>query len=164
MPTVRRPPERRVTCGSWHLETVDIPPPRFLRSRNPLADKESDIPHGNPQVNDRAAEESTRDEATAAVDGIVTDEGEDFLAVQAHRRGAKLEGSRSEVNHSIEGTADKNEVGMPNGEIKGSLNRAPRDRNLIAVAKEQNRDIVGDADQVQENIDEDKVGRGRLQT
>ena len=146
------------------METVDIPPPRFLRSRKLLAGKQSDIPHGNPQVNDRAAEGSTKDKATAAVDGIATDESEEVLAIQAHHRRVKLESPRSEVHHSIEGTADKDEAGMPNGEIKGSLNRSRRDRNLIAKAKEKNSDIIGNADQFQENIDEAKVRRGRGQT
>lgn len=48
---------------------------------------------------------------------------------------------------------------MPIVEMKG---RVRRDRNRTAVAKDKNKEIIGNADQAQENIDEAKVGKGKV--
>lgn len=48
---------------------------------------------------------------------------------------------------------------MPILEMKGW---ARRDRNRTAVAKDRNKEIIGNADQAQESIDEAKVGKGKV--
>ena len=48
---------------------------------------------------------------------------------------------------------------MPSVEMKG---RARRDRNRTAVAKDKNKEIIGNADQAQEYIAEAKVGKGKV--
>lgn len=83
------------------------------------------------------------------------------MAVQARIGRDKLESVTSEVNHSIEGTVHKDQPGKPNVEMKGSLSRARRDRNRTAVAKGKNKEFIGNADQVQENMDEAKIGKGK---
>lgn len=81
------------------------------------------------------------------------------MTFQYHNGRDKLEGVRSEVDHSIEGADDKDEARMPSEEMKG---RARQDRNWTAVAKDKNRGIIGNGDQAQEYIAEAEVENSKL--
>ena len=130
-----------------------------------MVDNKSEFFYRAPQINDLLREGSPRDDATAVVDAKPSDESEDVLVVQAHSDRNRPEGHvTSEVNHNIEGTIDKDEVGRTDLETKGGSRRALWDTNQKAVAKNnnKNREATGNADQVHENIDEVKDSKSEI--